>query len=215
MFRPIALALGVVLFTPAEAMASSALLQDADAVEDDAGARADVVELDGEAPDGDTVMAMADAEEGGLADASEGSPLPDAAEGDGGATKADAAPADVDSDAATQGPTPWGAASVSGSAPPQPLYAPVSPSTPQNTASTGSSIGTGLADGIGSAAEACGSDDSSDDGSDAPGACAGSDATPDDCAMGSLASRRRRSPFSRIVVLLVAGAAVIRRKTRG
>jgi hypothetical protein len=213
MFRPIALALGVALLAPVEARASDALQQDGDAVDDAAG-RADVLDVDGEAPDGDTVTATADAEAGigAMADASDGSALPDATESDGAATKADGAAAEEDSDAATQASSPFGAAAISGSAPPPPAYAPVVSSTPQNT---GSAVGTSLADGIGSAAESCGSDDSSDDGSDVAGACAGSDATPDDCAMGRLASRGRRSPFSRIVVLLVAGAAVIRRKTRG
>jgi len=219
MFRPIALALGVALFAPGEARASDALLQDGDAVDDDAGARADVLEMDGEAPDGDTVTATVDADAGiaARADASDGSALLEAAESDGSATKADGATTEVDSDAATQASTTsptWGAASVSGSAPPQPLSVPV-PSTTQNTGSTGPDIGSSIADGIGSGAEGCGGDDSSDDGSDAAGACAGSDATPDDCAMGRWGSRGRRSPFSRIVVLLVAGAAVIRRKTRG
>jgi hypothetical protein len=133
---------------PLEARASNALPQDGGAVDDDAAAQADVVDVDGAAPDGDTVKATGD-EEGfdALADASDGSAVPDAAESDGGVAKADGAATEVDGDAATQASTTFGASA--------------------------------------------------------------------DCAMGRLTSHRRRSPFSRIVVLFVAGAAVIRRKMRG
>jgi hypothetical protein len=109
-------------------------------------------------------------------------------------------------------------------APPLPPYgsygaSPSSPSTGSSPASSSASspspdVGTAVAEGCGAGlADGCGNDDAADDGGDAAGAC-DPDAGGDDCAAGARGKGKRRSPVSRVVVLLVALSAAARRRSR-
>jgi hypothetical protein len=102
----------------------------------------------------------------------------------------------------------------------------VTPSTPYYPPASGGSsssapgVASGVADGCGSAAgvssDNCSNDDpSSGDGTDAAGSgCGSADPGGDDCAAAGRTRTRGRSPFSRIVVVMVSAAAIARRRDR-
>jgi hypothetical protein len=196
MSRRIALALAVALLAPAEARAANASDSDAGALEDADTLQVDPRETDSRIPDGDTE------DTGALPAASGPDASPDASGTDYAAPEMDSSP-------------PPGISTSSWSAPPPMTFGPLPSSRPPGAVAAGPGLGGSLADGLGAAAGGgCGSDAPSDDGSDAPGACDGPDAAPDDCAMGRSTPHRGRGPFSRLVVVLAAGAAIARRKGR-
>ena len=98
----------------------------------------------------------------------------------------------------------------------------------QSSNSSASSTGTGVAaaEGCSGAADACGSSQSTDDESDDSGGCSGDSSTDgdagcsggdassgSDCATGGRIHRRYgRSPVSRVLMALVAGLAIVRRR---
>ena len=122
------------------------------------------------------------------------------------------------------------APSLSPTAPPtfSPPAGPTGPlQQPQPSSnSSASSVGAAAAEGCSGGADACGSSQSTDDDSDDSGACGGDSSTDStdacngdassssDCATGARIPRRRgRSPVSRVLMVLVTGLAIVRRRS--